>query len=323
MRRSGPVTINRNGQIVSGLTITADGGYGICCVGFSNVIIRNCTIAWTYKEGIDCGILIASCRNVKIQNCSVTCLNNTKPGIGVNAAANNVYVYDAIGVTISWLTTRDGARGIFCQRSAGINISGHTDYNSRGPYPAGQAIQFNECKSCSYSNFAVQNNLDICWTEDNINVYYSTDIKIFSGSVSGNNSPSGCGVISDAGSDNVTVSDVVCKYWSNGAFSAWGAAGDTKIDFTRCASSHWYTPCSQGRGEPLSGGNCFATGTMPNSCGFYACTQDEETQSPALLYYEPYAYSADCTLVSGVGATARKSISVVNTDEAPVPAANE
>lgn len=270
---SGPVTITANRQIIQNLRITATGSHnGITCDGFKGVTIRNCVI---YHEDAR-GILFSNSPNITIQSTNIKKTNSPAKGTNTSAEHNNIEGYNSANPTIGGASAAQGNRvengssGVYlagCGTPHVLYLEGH---NMRGPFPRGQLCQFNASSGGELRHFSCINDLAVSWTEDNVNIYHSSNTAISDGVIDGNNSPSGDGVMVESGSNNCTVERVDVIHWGNGAFAAYTNALGTI--FTNCRADIWHA--DGGRGAALSNGLTFtaadgSTGTSFDSSNIY------------------------------------------------------
>ena len=135
---------------------------------------------------------------------------------------NGIDAYKCVDLRVDRVRLRDCSTGVYAEQCNNVWCSNLEGYNFRGPFPRGQLAQYNKCQNGLLEDFSVINQGSIAWTEDNINMYGCTDPHIRRGFISGNNSPSGVGVLieNSAGGSGGLIEDVDVVYWSNGAFSA-------------------------------------------------------------------------------------------------------
>lgn len=265
MRKSGPVVVSRDNQIIQNVVVTADGTAGISGAGFANVVIRNCVVRHKNAAGIS----LFGCVGLRIEGVAVEYTGNVV-GQGPDAAFINVVIDNCPGAYVSSVYCRDGASMFWVHQSSGVVLQGIEGHNPHGPFPRGQFVQIDKCDRPLLQGFYCKSDLDRCWTEDTISLFQSTNCLVRRGLIDGNNSPSGWAVIAE---DSTGVcEDVDALHWSNGGFAASGEAS-VGFRFDRCREKDSYRPCSQGRGEPSS--NSLGFGSQFNASGtiFHACVE--------------------------------------------------
>ena len=244
---SGPVVATTNGQVIENLQITANGQPGINVAGYSNVIIRNVEIFHDGGHGIKC----SNAPGLTIENVSVT---HTGENVGepweATGGFHNINCESSDGLTISHARLRGGAAGAYILNTNAPHLSFIEGYDFRGPFPRGMLAQFNNAPNCILEDFSLINTPGEFWSEDNVSVFNSPNCIIRRGLIDGNNSPTGVGVMFEAGSNDGLVQDVDAIRMGNGAFVAWGP------DRVQMIRTRWRDNiCTdQGRGLPSSSG---------------------------------------------------------------------
>ncbi len=243
---SGPITVTGNGQLIQNLIITSTNGPAITINGFSGAIINNVVIHHNGGQGI----AVAFAPGTTITNADIIFDGAPPAGADPSTNDNNIDCLKSSRLTVTNVRLTRGSSGIYlnqCPHSALSAIEGH---DQRGPFPRGQLVQWDNSDHGTLTNFSDENSVATSWTEDNVNIYQSHHIRIASGLVDTNNSPSGDGVIADNASGDVAVEDVDAVHQSNGCFAAYGG-GEFNVTFrhTRCRD----TVCTLPRGNPLSG----------------------------------------------------------------------
>ncbi len=263
LQDSGPVTATHDGQIIENLRITAVGQHAIEVAGHSNVVIRNVEIFHEGGHGVKC----INAPGLTIENVSITHTGTTagEPWEATEGY-NNISCELSHGLTISHTRVIGGSAGIYVLSTNAPHLSFIEGYNQRGPVPRGQLVQFNNSPDCLLEDFSVVNDPNEMWTEDNVNVFNSPRCTVRRGLIEGNNSPSGVGVMFEAGSVDGRVEDVDAIGMGNGAFASWGP---DRVQFIR---TRWRDNiCSdQGRGTPLSNGIGWAVANGAQDIDIYA-----------------------------------------------------
>ena len=256
LQSSGPITVTRNGQIIENLYIKSNGTPAISIDGFSDVVIRNVRIEHANAPGIS----FDNAHRLKIQNVSV--LYSAAPARGALPGDGDEYVNiegdGSNDVQISNVRVEKGASGIRFLNSLRPRISMAEGHDFRGPFPRGQFVQLDKSHDGIIEDFYTNNPSDTAWTEDNINIFNSSNAIIRRGVIDGNNSPSGIGVIFEQLDDGVSgglVEDVDAIHMGNGCFSAYPG---TNITFNRTRCTDNICTSQQGRGAPLSNALCWA-----------------------------------------------------------------
>ena len=258
LRDSPPIKITKNGQIIEHLRVESRRGPAISVKGYRNVVIRNVEIIHRNGPGIE----FENAHNLLIENVSVTFRGPMRKGAAKRADFNNIAGESSDSVVIRNVRLTNGSSGIYLVRSNRARLRFIEGYDMRGPLPRGQLVQFNMSHNCLLEDFSAINRLGHSWVEDNISVYQSSNCVIRRGLLSGNDSPSGVGVMVEqvAGkSSGVLVEDVDAVRQGNGCFSAYPGFNIT-FRRTRCRDNI----CSdQGRGKPLS--NALGWAGLPGS----------------------------------------------------------
>jgi hypothetical protein len=248
LTNSGPISSSRNGQVIENVRVTSTSGHGIR-VTHDDVTIRNVEIL--HKGGN--GIQLSGADRAHIENVNI--IYSGAPARGKNSGEfNNIECNGSADITVKRVRMRDGSSGFYargnCPRAHLSFIEG---YNFRGPFPRGQIVQFGDNSNDSVlEDFYNKNDLDVAWTEDNVNTWHSSNITVRRGLIDGNNSPSGIGVIFEHDNGRWTgglVEDVDAIRMGNGCFSA-ADANNVTFRNVRCRQNI----CGNlnGRGNSLS-----------------------------------------------------------------------
>jgi hypothetical protein len=253
---SGPVTATVDGQIIENLRITANGAPGITINGKLNVIVRNVEIHHTGGPGIS---IAGGSHFTHVQNVNI--IHEGAPPAGPNSSSSlhNILCRNSNDVSISFARLRRGSSGIWagsCQRIHAQFIEG---YDFRGPFPRGQLFQVDHSHDAILEDFYTQNPINTAWTEDNVNIWRSSNAIVRRGLIDGNNSPSGQGVILEHDDDiahTALVEDVDTIRMGNGSFSA---AHAREVTFRRVRARDNTCGDLGGRGASLSNSLMFAS----------------------------------------------------------------
>lgn len=284
----GPLVVTEADPIVESCFIFSAGS-GIMGNNVDGIKLINCTILYS---GGQSGILLEGCRTPLIQNCRLVCADNALPGQGKNNGSNAINLANCDGAIINRVRTKDAACGAYIQESKNVLINAFQAIDSRGPMARGQGVQFNGCDGGALQNFDIYNDLSTCWTEDCVNIFNSTNMTVKNGFIDGNNSPSGAGVMWEQSTG--ICSDVDVVNWCNGAF---GVSNSIGVQFVRCRASRLYTPCSQGRGTPGSGGLVFAAIGTSSGIIFDTC-QTFGVGAGGLIYDSGKCVKTDITTLA-------------------------
>jgi hypothetical protein len=252
---SGPVAATHDGQVIEGLAITSSSGTALSVNGYANVVIRNVEVRHSGGRGI----WFRNAPRTTIENVNV--IHEGAPASGPNPSSGliNIACENSDDATIRRARLTRGSSGIFmlnCDRSRLSFLEG---YDFRGPLPRGQLVQWDTSHGGLLQDFSVINPLDTAWTEDNVNVFGSSDVTIRRGLVDGNNSPSGQGVIFEhdvrggAWSGGL-VEDVDTVRMGNGSFGY----KSHDVTFRRVRARDNHCEGVQGRAAPRSGSLIFS-----------------------------------------------------------------
>ena len=232
-----------DGQVIENLDLYVDSGDAIM-VTHDNVITRNVRIH--HAEGS--GIVVSGASNVTIENCEII---NSDPPAGNQPESKadiiNIKVYGSPNLTVDHVTVRDGSSGIYLVESPRAKISNVEGYNFHGPFPRGQFVQFDKSHDSTLTSFYTLSDGAQSYTEDNVSIYHSKNVKISNGLIDGNNSPSGVGIMFEGNSEGGSADHVDAIRMGNGAFSSYSK--DVTFDFTRSFDN---IASDQGRGKPMS-----------------------------------------------------------------------
>jgi len=236
LRDSGPVAATRDGQVIENLRITSTRGDGITVNGRDDVVIRNVEIL--HAGGA--GIWVQDADRLLIENVSITHTGAPPFGENPNSDRNNIHVYRSSNLTVRRAKLVRGSTGIYLDRSPDAKISMVEGHDFRGLFPRGQLVQFGEGSHRGLiEDFSVECPRETSFTEDNINVFHSSDIVVRRGLIDGNNSHSGVGVIAEQAkgyTSGLLVEDVDAVRMGNGCFSA-SPGFDVTFRRTRCKSN--------------------------------------------------------------------------------------
>lgn len=254
---SGPVSASRNGQVIEGLRITSTSGNAINVSGYSDVVIKNVEINHSGGHGIK----LTNAPSAWIENVNIT--YTASPSSGQNPAQhNNIDGYNSANAIVLNARLTRGSTGVYLVSSQGSDLSFIEGYDFRGPFPRGQLAQFNSSPDSTLSDFYNVNPIWTSWTEDNVNVYKSSNVTIRRGHIDGNNSPTGVGVMFEPLSVATAglVEDVDTIRMGNGSFSQYSATtNNIGTIFRRARARENICGDLGGRGSSTSNSLMFAS----------------------------------------------------------------
>lgn len=242
--------------MIEGLRITAVDTHGIL-VRRHGVVIRNVEVRHTRGRGI----LLDGADGVRIENVHV--LHDGAPAAGPNDRSdrNNIECQFSEGLTITAARLERGSAGIYLNRCRGAELRLIEGHDIRGPFPRGQLVQFARSDDGLLEDFYARNPAGTAWTEDNVNIWRSSNVTVRRGHLDGNNSPSGVGVMleHDGVASVGLVEDVDAIRMGNGCF---GASNGKDVTFrrVRCRENICESQAGRGqagRGQPMSRGLVF------------------------------------------------------------------
>lgn len=180
MDQSGPITLSSNGQVVSNKIIFADTN-AIVGTGLSDIVIEDCLIYHNRSRSSSeaRGIKLTNCVRPIIRRCEIINAGAPDRGPLLSVSQANVYVEGGSDLAVTDVTTRRGSTGI---QMAGLNnstIVNLENHDARGPYPRGQAIQWNTCTGThNATNISDESIPGTSWNEDSFNVYKTPNVHI-------------------------------------------------------------------------------------------------------------------------------------------------
>jgi len=256
---TGKVQSQIDGELIENLDIDCTnepqgGTYDACLrIVHANVTVRNVRIRHTGTlNGLRCHF---RGDGMRVENVDIVHVGVPKPNKDAWTATNgkvNIVIEGCNDVIVNKARVEGGAAGVYVLDATNVTLQFIQAKNMRGPFPAGQAVQFNKSPGSLLEDFSVFNDPDptVSWPEDNISSYKSPNNVVRRGFIDGNNSTHGVGVMFETGSSNGLAEDVDTINMGNGAFTAWSTTG---VDFVR---TRWRDQiCTdQGRGLPASGG---------------------------------------------------------------------
>jgi hypothetical protein len=175
----------------------------------------------------------------------------------------NIVGYGTTGLVIQHVKLERGSSGIYLIQSPGAKLSYIEGHDFRGPFPRGQLVQFDKSPDGLLEDFSCINPPASSWPEDNVSVYRSSNVTVRRGLLSGNNSPTGVGVmfeLSDGTSSGGLAEDVDTVDQGNGSFSGYPAK-DVVFRRTRARDNH----CSGQAGRAAPSSNSLVWAGSPDS----------------------------------------------------------
>lgn len=266
-----PIKTTQNGQTIKNKIIYANikDPCGIKVDGHDDVKIENVTI---YHANV--GICVSGAKGIKIKNIRLINLaapdsgphcvrdgNKLKPSKECwgtrNASADRrlgIYIKNSSNATVTDIYAAQASSGVYAVSSPKTHISEIRCFDSRGPFPRGQCVQFNGSNDSSVTTFYAKAYFNQSHSEDTFNAYNSHRVKFEDGLVDGNYSINGVGIIADSGSDDMIVHDVDIIHSSVSGVSVYANKAKAK-NFKGSKIRVKDTQChSRKGGKPSSGG---------------------------------------------------------------------
>jgi len=256
---SGPITVSQDGQVIEKLRVTSTSGPAIALSGHADVVIRDVEILHDGGPGIE----FNNATNLLIERVHVQ--HTGAPATGPNSSDGRVNIvgYGTTGLVIRHVKLERGSSGIYLIQSPGAKLSYIEGHDFRGPFPRGQLVQFDKSPDGLLEDFSCINPPASSWPEDNVSVYRSSNVTVRRGLLSGNNSPTGVGVmfeLSDGTSSGGLAEDVDTVDQGNGSFSGYPAK-DVVFRRTRARDNH----CAGQAGRPAPSSNSLVWAGSPDS----------------------------------------------------------
>jgi hypothetical protein len=266
-QRTSTVSATHDGQVIEGLSVAVSNGSAISVHGFKRVTIRNVELTFgPHAQGIE----FSAADGITIVNASLRLVGApTAAGALPSASAVAIGGSDSADVRIERVRAEGCSAGVYLLQCPGARLSEIEAHNMRGPMPRGQCVQMDKCNSSVLSDFSCEND-NSSYTEDNINIFESTNVTVRRGLIDGNNSPSGDGVMFECGDKahafmtSGLVEDVDAIHQGNGCFGGWGVSG---LEFRNCRVMSTHCVGWAGRAKPSSGALVFAGGTEGGANG--------------------------------------------------------
>jgi hypothetical protein len=247
--KSGPITIQADGQLISNLEITAPPGVaGINLNGHSYTSVDNVVIHHADKAGI----AVHGGHDNLIQNAMIDG--------GAANSGDNIYCYNSPNLWVSNSRVTGGYRGVEANHCDGAVISGLEGTSSKASFPE-DIVSFLSSANVSLQTFSNLNTPANQSKGDVVNAWQSKGVRISSGLIDGVYCPDCVAVQADEITAHKVVSDVDVVHAFNG-FAAYGAGGNS-ILFSSVRVRD--AICSSSLGVPSSGNIPFIG----------ACTHDD------------------------------------------------
>ncbi|MEM9462975.1 MAG: right-handed parallel beta-helix repeat-containing protein [Myxococcota bacterium] len=219
LRESGPVVVNRDGQVVENLRIIADGNNpGITVVDFRDVVIRHCEI---HHQGSH-GVSFANADNIHIHDVAIE-HDRDENGPHAHAEQDNIRGVNSTGVVLERVRITRGASGINLADTPSAHLAEIEGHDIRGPGDA-NFVRLHHSDQAILEDFSIINPLDTGRPEDLVWINHSSDVIVRRGLLDGHNSRFGYGVLFRQISNKHRgglVEDVDAVRMTNGGFSAF------------------------------------------------------------------------------------------------------
>lgn len=224
LKPSGPITVERSGQIIEGLDIvTHTTTAGITCDGKANVVIRNLRISHHIQDDEDDysqGISFSNCDNIVIDSVRVQLVHPPNGSVSLpNWHYFNIYGTQTFSPVIRNVILSGGSSGVWIGDSFAPKFLNWGVYNVHGPFPRGQCVQFARCTSGIVYNFICKNQWAYSFPEDAISMWRSANSTVRNGVIAGSNAHTGTGLMFEQ-------SDLLDHSWGLAQdIQAWGIGG--------------------------------------------------------------------------------------------------
>lgn len=252
---SAPITVPSNDYTIEGLDIVSTAGHAIAADSRTGLVIRKNRIH--HKGGR--GITLIDCPGAVIEDNDIIFDKPTwfpVPGPAPGESDNAIRLLNCDGAQVLRNRFARG-NGLYVEASDAVLIQylEMRDLKGLGSFGFGGGVQIKDSVGVSLLDFYNKNVLGVAWPGDNINVSGGSGHTISRGLIDGGDGfNTACVQIQEA--EDCTVSDVDAINWCNQAFSTYLG---TDITFTTCRARDSFTPCTQSRGLPSSGGNAFSS----------------------------------------------------------------
>lgn len=242
---SGPLTTEREGQVIENLRIVAEGEPAVV-VQHSGVVLRNLEVR--HQGGP--GILIEGADDVSLEDVSIENDGAPESGPLENDGGSNVTCQGSARLRVHRARVARGSSGFYLEDCPSAHLSEVFGEDLRGPFPRGQFVRFQRSAEGLLEDFAAVNGAT-SWPGNIVHVSESANVVVRRGLIDGNNWPQGHGVLFSGPGAVGLVEDVDAIRMGNGCFSSYSGEDGSVFRRTRCRENI----CSdQGRGAPTSGG---------------------------------------------------------------------
>jgi Right handed beta helix region len=192
----------KSGTVIENVRISSSTGECVTIRNSQNITIRNSNIGPCGRNAIR----LQGSSSIKIVD---NYLHTERRPAGCCDTNDGVFASGASGVLIQGNVVAFNETNIELQSSADVNVIGNYLLNPLGPFPRGQQVQsWNNSR-----NITVEDNYAVASTdtskypfaadqEDAINFGFTDGITARNNYVTGGDSPSGCGIITDQASNN-------------------------------------------------------------------------------------------------------------------------
>lgn len=211
---------------------------------------------------------------------------------------NNIEAVGADGSRYHRIRCTAGSSGIYHLTSDRAGVTYLQCLDMKGPFPRGQAAQFNQCDDVHVADASCVNDPNNSWPEDVFSFYRCTNSDWIRCLADGNNSQAGVGFMME-GSVNCHGFRCDTTRQANGSwsvFSVEGVQAGTNCTYNDCVMNGNIVT-DQGRGLPLSNGliaaayNSDLTGIEFNGMKW----SNDADESTGVYYLDTYIDIADFT----------------------------
>ena len=224
---SDPITVTRDGQVLEGLDIHADGTTGVLVNGFKDVALRNSRIRYKNAFGVDAD----TAHGFVLEDTEIIRVDPPAGSLPLGDTSVRIKRSDDIGVRR--LLTENGSNGLFLWTCARPVVQSHQNRNCRNIGNEGQGLKARFVTDLSYTDFYHFQNREEVPGQDNISILKCARGLIARGLIDGNNGPSSAGIqIEQCPEGGFEVVDVDAIHMGTAAFSVY--SGTNNVTWTRC-----------------------------------------------------------------------------------------
>jgi len=148
---SGQIVVTSDNQVISHKHISATLAPGINTNGHSGVKIDDVIVV---ERGKYPGIYVNGGSNISITHADIVNAGVPASGAAPSANMSNISCLSSSGLTVSNVRLTTGSSGIYLQSCPNNNLSYVEVHDQRGPFPRGQAVQWNASGPGSLVNFS-------------------------------------------------------------------------------------------------------------------------------------------------------------------------